>query len=246
MGRRHGVRARSGAAARHEVLSPSHSALAPTRTRTGAAPGLRAETGVFSSGRARGATEAAAALIGGAEAARGVRRRDLVCRSSTVAAFRRRVFGRHTVAGEASAVRTGGAGMFSLARSWRAAAAAASVAAAAGSGCSRRLVAAGPVVRMAALSTAAAGHSHSNHAPTRVPHAPEVSTPVTAHGAPSRSHPAPGEPHLTVEEAKSALRHADAVVFDVDSTVIQVEGIDELAEAMGVGAKVAALTSQCV
>lgn len=42
--------------------------------------------------------------------------------------------------------------------------------------------------------------------------------------------------------AQATLRSADAVCFDVDSTVITKEGIDELAEFLGVGEKVAELT----
>jgi len=44
------------------------------------------------------------------------------------------------------------------------------------------------------------------------------------------------------ERAVAALRRARAVAFDVDSTVITSEGIDELAEFLGKGAEVAALT----
>ena len=44
-------------------------------------------------------------------------------------------------------------------------------------------------------------------------------------------------------DAKSALSQASAVCFDVDSTVIQEEGINVLAEFLGAGEGVAALTS---
>jgi phosphoserine phosphatase len=46
-----------------------------------------------------------------------------------------------------------------------------------------------------------------------------------------------------VQGAIEALRHADAVCFDVDSTVITEEGIDVLAEYLGQGREVAALTA---
>jgi phosphoserine phosphatase len=49
-----------------------------------------------------------------------------------------------------------------------------------------------------------------------------------------------------VGDAMYALYHADAVCFDVDSTVIAEEGIDVLAEYLGKGAQVAALTKQAM
>lgn len=45
-----------------------------------------------------------------------------------------------------------------------------------------------------------------------------------------------------VEHAKRVLERADAVCFDVDSTVITSEGIDDLADFLGCGEVVAALT----
>ena len=47
---------------------------------------------------------------------------------------------------------------------------------------------------------------------------------------------------VNVDGARRALREADAVCFDVDSTVIVDEGIDVLADYLGCGAEVAALT----
>lgn len=47
-----------------------------------------------------------------------------------------------------------------------------------------------------------------------------------------------------IENAKNALLDADCVCFDVDSTVIQEEGYDVLAEYLGKGPDVAALTKQ--
>mmetsp|Transcript_1626 Transcript_1626/g.2395 ORF Transcript_1626/g.2395 Transcript_1626/m.2395 type:complete len:279 (+) Transcript_1626:22-858(+) len=49
-----------------------------------------------------------------------------------------------------------------------------------------------------------------------------------------------------VESAVSALANADAVCFDVDSTVIQEEGIDVLADYLGKGDEVAALTKKAM
>jgi phosphoserine phosphatase len=49
-----------------------------------------------------------------------------------------------------------------------------------------------------------------------------------------------------VADAMAALATADAVCFDVDSTVIQEEGIDVLAEFLGKGAAVAALTREAM
>jgi len=49
-----------------------------------------------------------------------------------------------------------------------------------------------------------------------------------------------------VADAMAALVNADAVCFDVDSTVIQEEGIDVLAEYLGQGEAVAALTRQAM
>jgi len=46
-----------------------------------------------------------------------------------------------------------------------------------------------------------------------------------------------------VAAAKDALRRADCVCFDVDSTVLAEEGIDILADSLGVGKDVAALTA---
>lgn len=46
-----------------------------------------------------------------------------------------------------------------------------------------------------------------------------------------------------VAHAKRVLERADAVCFDVDSTVVTSEGIDDLADYLGVGEKVAALTA---
>lgn len=48
------------------------------------------------------------------------------------------------------------------------------------------------------------------------------------------------------DETVSTWRRADAVCFDVDSTVITNEGIDELAEFCGVGAKVREMTSNAM
>ena len=47
---------------------------------------------------------------------------------------------------------------------------------------------------------------------------------------------------VNVDGARRALREADAVCFDVDSTVVVDEGIDVLADYLGCGAEVAALT----
>jgi len=49
-----------------------------------------------------------------------------------------------------------------------------------------------------------------------------------------------------LELAIASLTNADAVCFDVDSTVIQEEGIDVLAEYLGKGEEVAALTKQAM
>jgi phosphoserine phosphatase len=49
-----------------------------------------------------------------------------------------------------------------------------------------------------------------------------------------------------IGDAMYALYKADAVCFDVDSTVIAEEGIDVLAEYLGQGEKVAALTKQAM
>jgi hypothetical protein len=49
-----------------------------------------------------------------------------------------------------------------------------------------------------------------------------------------------------VGDAMYSLYTADAVCFDVDSTVIAEEGIDVLAEYLGQGEKVAALTLQAM
>ena len=51
---------------------------------------------------------------------------------------------------------------------------------------------------------------------------------------------------MRIEHARACLQRADAVCFDVDSTVITSEGIDELAEFLGCGEKVAALTAQAM
>jgi phosphoserine phosphatase len=49
-----------------------------------------------------------------------------------------------------------------------------------------------------------------------------------------------------VQDAMFTLYHADAVCFDVDSTVIAEEGIDVLAEFLGKGEEVAALTAKAM
>ena len=49
-----------------------------------------------------------------------------------------------------------------------------------------------------------------------------------------------------VENAMACLANADAVCFDVDSTVIAEEGIDVLADYLGMGEKVAELTAQAM
>jgi len=49
-----------------------------------------------------------------------------------------------------------------------------------------------------------------------------------------------------IPAAKEALRNADCVCFDVDSTVVQEEGIDVLADFLGKGEQVAALTKQAM
>ena len=49
-----------------------------------------------------------------------------------------------------------------------------------------------------------------------------------------------------VDHAVSSLKAADAVCFDVDSTVITKEGIDELADYLGCGERVAELTAQAM
>jgi phosphoserine phosphatase len=49
-----------------------------------------------------------------------------------------------------------------------------------------------------------------------------------------------------VEHAQACLRKAQAVCFDVDSTVIQEEGIDVLADFLGKGQEVAALTRKAM
>lgn len=49
-----------------------------------------------------------------------------------------------------------------------------------------------------------------------------------------------------ISAAKKALRNADCVCFDVDSTVVQEEGIDVLADFLGKGKQVAALTKQAM
>lgn len=47
-----------------------------------------------------------------------------------------------------------------------------------------------------------------------------------------------------MDHAKSVLKQADAVAFDVDSTVCPEEGIDRLADFLGHGEAVAALTAR--
>jgi phosphoserine phosphatase len=49
-----------------------------------------------------------------------------------------------------------------------------------------------------------------------------------------------------IGDAMETFVHADCVCFDVDSTVIQEEGIDVLADYLGKGAAVAALTKQAM
>mmetsp|Transcript_18357 Transcript_18357/g.20439 ORF Transcript_18357/g.20439 Transcript_18357/m.20439 type:complete len:285 (+) Transcript_18357:115-969(+) len=49
-----------------------------------------------------------------------------------------------------------------------------------------------------------------------------------------------------IELAVTSLANADAVCFDVDSTVIQEEGIDVLADFLGKGEEVSALTKQAM
>jgi phosphoserine phosphatase len=49
-----------------------------------------------------------------------------------------------------------------------------------------------------------------------------------------------------ISQAMETFVHADCVCFDVDSTVIQEEGIDVLADYLGKGAAVAALTKQAM